>query len=141
MCRVTRQHSLDAYRGLISSGKVIGIRAVICLWLHEHGASTRNEIDAALGGGRPNPPHSRRLSEMRALGILHVVGERDGSDLWDVTEKVPSEPTLPKSVRRASPARVLAEISELLRSPKAKVLPDATIDQALSVIDGAGALT
>jgi DNA-binding transcriptional ArsR family regulator len=134
---MSRRHSIDAYQAMLASGKVARTRGEVCAWLHAHGPATRNEIDAALGGGRPNPPHSRRIAELRDAGLIHVVGERDGADVWDVTELVPATRPAPKVSRRQQMETALAELAVLLRKPSARSFPDGTIDLALVIVDRA----
>jgi hypothetical protein len=128
-----RRHSLEAYDRLLESGRIRGIRRDVLVYLHRHGPATRNELDAALAPGRPNPPHSRRIAELAAMDAIHVVGERDGADLWDVTE---AESMAPAPKKRSSRELVKAylELRDLLTGPRATVLPDATIEQARSII-------
>jgi hypothetical protein len=133
----SRQHSTNAYLALLHAGRVVKVRGEVCAWLHAHGAATRNELDRALGGGRPNPPHSRRLAELREMGVIHVVGERDGSDLWDVTEVVPA--WVPRSKRpkssRVDRLAAYERLRKLLTHPRARIMPDGTIEVARSIIE------
>lgn len=138
---MNRRTSEQAYAAIVASGWISDCRKKVYAYLYREGPRSRNEIDRALSNGEPNPPYSRRLVEMERMGILARVGTRksEGSpacDLWDVTDALPSKPQK-RSVRRAPLASVVAKLSSLLNHPRANVFPDATLEAARAILDGA----
>ena len=59
-----------AYQQLVKEGRLKGIQAEVYWFLGSTGPATRNELDSALGEGKPNAPYSRRLSEMERRGLV-----------------------------------------------------------------------
>jgi len=146
-----------AFAELKASGLLSKRRLEVYEYLATHpGGTTRNELDAALGGGRPNPAHSRRLAELQRLGIAHVLAlprpcsvTNAPSAVWVASLPEVALATLrsaPKPV--ASSALTNAELVEAVRDiraeyeahglvmgPEASKLIDRLIDRA---IDGRG---
>lgn len=133
----TQQAAFDA---IIASGRLgRAQQEVFTLLAARPLGLTRNELDRELGHGRPNASHSRRLAEMERRGVLSrgpartclVTGHR--CETWIVTWQMPSAE---KSVQKPKPTRALQQLSELLHSPRARVFPDATLEAAISIVDG-----
>lgn len=138
----TRRTSAEAYAAIMANGRISECRKKVYRYLFESGPKTRNEIDQALGDGRPNPPYSRRLVEMESMGMLARVGTRKSPgglacDLWDVTDQLPSSDPPKRSVQKTTKARAFEKLSKLLTGPRALVFPDATLRAAQAIIEGA----
>ena len=134
---------LAAYERLKSSGALARSQWEVYDLLTRSPGLTRNEVDLAIGHGRPNANASRRLVEMVRLGVLRRGPSRRctvtnrACETWFVTGA--AEVTRPaKKAKATGPTIVEAfsTLSKLLRHPRAKLLPDATIDAALSIVDG-----
>lgn len=138
---MTRQTSIAAYRKLVESGRLARSQRAVYRALYEAGPMTRNELDARLAPGRPNPPHSRRLVELERMGLVRRVDVRpctvtgDSADAWDVTaleepRKVPRRvPELPLLRSKLATIRSLLE--------RGDVFPDGTLAAIRRVVDDA----
>lgn len=71
--RIVRQTSVEAYKELIESGALTGMRGDVWVWLYRHGPATRNEV--ANGIRKVPNDTSTRLKELVDMGNAMEVGE------------------------------------------------------------------
>lgn len=69
----TRETSREAYKELIESGALDGMRGEVWAWLYLHGPATRNEV--ARGIHKVPNDTSTRLKELVDMGNVREVGE------------------------------------------------------------------
>lgn len=131
-----------AYARIRESGVLQRMQWRVFAWLAENGPATRNEIDLALGGGRPNANYSRRLADMERMGAIArgdarlcaVTGRP--CETWAVTWQMPVK-LLKRTSERAALVSVAKTVARLVRSPRARTFPDATLEQIRAVVEAA----
>lgn len=119
--------STRAYQSAIASGLIPRARQKVYTHVFLNGPKHRNQLDAELAPGVPNPPYSRRIKELADMGLFVAVGELDGLTLWDCTENTPVR--LPK--KKPGPRAVLKVLEDVLAGPG---FPDARLNVALSIV-------
>lgn len=136
---MSRQASAAAYAYLIESGRLSRARAEVYAHVYNRGPQTRNELDAALAPGQPNPTSSRRLADLERMGLMYRVRVRPckitgrNSDEWDVTDRVqPLEVPEKLTAREA-----LKKVREIVSAPSARTFSDNTLDRIERVLDEA----
>lgn len=136
------QTQWEAYQKLRVSGALAASEGAVLEMLASRPGLTRNELDLALGHGRPNANASRRLSAMERKGVLRRGDRRRCSvtsnkcETWFVVDQLPSEVPPKKSVQRRSLASAVSKLSKLLNHPRAQLFPDATLEAARSILEG-----
>ena len=114
------ENSRRTYQAIVANGLLSRGYITIYSHIYQHGATTRNKLDAALCPGKANPWPSRRLVEMERMGVLTVVGQDTAGehqcDLWDITERMPvkleKKPSFRESMR-AGLKEIVAELDDL----------------------------
>lgn len=139
---MTRSTSVEALLAIIASDRISESKRAVYKYLYDHGPCTRNELDQALGEGHPNPTFSRRLTELEAMGVAVRVGVRRclvtdcKADLWDVTNKLPSD----RAPAKRAPLKtrlttLLAAVKAEVHSPRAQVFPDNALTRVRELVD------
>lgn len=96
-----RATTLEAYRRMEDEGRLSKARWKVWKFLYHQPGCTRNEIDAGLANGRPNPAFSRRLSELERMGVVERGPIRKctitqfNADTWFALEQLPNAPANP----------------------------------------------
>lgn len=132
---------LEAYERLKASGALGRAQFAVYEYIAFHPGCTRNELDRALGEGRPNANFSRRLAELERMGLLCRGPARPcavtshNCKVWTATGN-----SLPLRVRKGPSRRAQLEgafrqIRTLLKSGGRKVLPDATLTTIERLVD------
>jgi hypothetical protein len=89
-----RQTSIEAYHSIKNSGVLGERRTQVYVHLYKNGPCTAQEIFKGIGC---DTNQSGRLTEMRDLGVVEEIGERECSItghrviLWDVTSSLPKK--------------------------------------------------
>ena len=97
--------------------------------------TTRNEIDHALAPGRPNPPYSRRLSELERAGVIHRLGTRDGRDRWYATQARTVNRGAIKAPAAKRDRELLERIRAILEDRSSALFPDPRVTRIKILID------
>lgn len=118
----------SAYRAIIESGELSRLQRAVYEWLYQHPFSTRDELDSALGDGKPNCGASRRLAEMERGGVV----ERGPSRCCRITGRMKETwatscaSTVNKAAMKAKPKRelLIEQIREAVNQPSETLFPD-----------------
>lgn len=102
---MVRQTSIDAYNTIKENGFLSRARWLVYDALYKNGPLTRSEVDSVLTMGCYKSHVSARLCELRDMGVVSEIGERQCSVsgqnviLWDVTSKLPIKLKKQKKVK------------------------------------------
>lgn len=128
-----------AYQQLVHDGHLKGLQADVYWFLGSTGAATRNELDHALGTGKPNAPYSRRLTEMEQRGLVRRAAAREcritgrTCDTWEAIPNANPSRAADRTSRAAD--RPLSPAERLRAADSAEALAQ----EFLAVGDGAPA--
>ncbi len=125
----TQSRAWNAIRASGALGRVqMDVYTLIC----ERPGITRNKIDATLAPGKANPPHSRRLAELEAMGLIFRRGELHGQAMCWPTQATEIVKPLPK----LSPKKGVEKIAEILARIGAgqTVFADPRVDEIRKIV-------
>lgn len=116
-----------AYAAIRASGALGRYQWETYDFITRHPGTTRNEIDHALAPGLPNPPFSRRLSELERAGVIHRLGTKDGKDRWYATTATTVDRAAMKAPKKSNEAAVIEKIREILQDRSSALFPDPRV--------------
>lgn len=109
--KIPRRTSAEAFDAIKSRGLLSSARQAVYQSLYHWGPATGSEINKwFVGSGNATPGYHKRLSELRDLGVVYEVEEREctvtgrQAIAWDVTEHLPK--TNGKRYQRPTPAEI-----------------------------------